>query len=337
MITVDQYFNEVKECIYKGEVYSVRDNGAVMRHSREGKRVRKEDNIWTFGKVDTKTGYNLIGTERVHRIVAFAFLGEPPTAQHVVDHIDTNRQNNRPENLRWLTKLENVLKNPITVARIENICGSIDVFLKNPSILQGHEKIDQNFSWMRAVTPDEAGMAYANLISWAEKRADPKGGHLGDWVFQETNSSIRLKEQLEIQSILSGTDEHESLTPNVVQVHWRTPTAFPLCPQEPYEKPLVEYKKRLTYGKVFCSNQYQDSIVLDSALVDCDTALYVMCKSNDNEAVKPWSLAEVRYNDGRYYHKSIQTYFEESGAKKYFTLAKGEEWTGGDVFDDHCS
>ena len=98
MITVDQYYNEVKECIYKGEVYSARDNGAVMRHSREGKRLRKDDNIWTFGKVDQRTGYNLIGTERVHRIVAYAFLGEPPTAQHVVDHIDTNRQNNRPEN-----------------------------------------------------------------------------------------------------------------------------------------------------------------------------------------------------------------------------------------------
>ena len=58
MITVDEYYSEVKECTYKGDVYSVRDNGAVMRHSREGKRVRKDDNNWTFGKVDTKTGYN---------------------------------------------------------------------------------------------------------------------------------------------------------------------------------------------------------------------------------------------------------------------------------------
>lgn len=28
---------EVKECVYKDEHYSVRDNGAVMRHLREGK------------------------------------------------------------------------------------------------------------------------------------------------------------------------------------------------------------------------------------------------------------------------------------------------------------
>ena len=67
--------------------------------------------------------------------MAYAFLGEPPTNQHVVDHIDTNRQNNRPENLRWLTRLENALLNPITRAKIENICGSIEAFINDPTIL----------------------------------------------------------------------------------------------------------------------------------------------------------------------------------------------------------
>lgn len=50
-------YKEVKDCIYKGETYSVRDNGAVLRHSRIGKRVRKEDDIWTFGKANEQTGY----------------------------------------------------------------------------------------------------------------------------------------------------------------------------------------------------------------------------------------------------------------------------------------
>lgn len=49
MITVDEYFMQEKECIYKGETYSVRDNGAVMRHARDGKVKRKMDEIWTFG------------------------------------------------------------------------------------------------------------------------------------------------------------------------------------------------------------------------------------------------------------------------------------------------
>lgn len=107
-------FKREVECVYKDEHYSVRDNGAVLRHARKGKRLRKYDNQWTFGKPNNN-GYMLIVSEVVHRIVAYAFLGEPPTAQHIVDHIDTNRQNNRPENLRWLTKLENILNNPITV------------------------------------------------------------------------------------------------------------------------------------------------------------------------------------------------------------------------------
>lgn len=110
----DDLLNEyakIRECLYKNERYSVRDNGAVFRHAREGKRLRKDDNVWTFGKPNKTVGYMEIAGQRVHRIVAYAFLGEPPTLQHVVDHIDTNRRNNRPENLHWVTRLENVLNN----------------------------------------------------------------------------------------------------------------------------------------------------------------------------------------------------------------------------------
>lgn len=336
MISVDDNYKEVKECTYKGEHYSVRDNGAIMRHSRKDKRVRKNDDIWTFGKPNENKGYNYIGAEGVHRIVAYAFLGEPPTKQHVVDHIDTNRRNNRPENLRWVTKLENALNNPITRARIENICGSIEVFLKNPSILQGHEKIDSNFSWMRAVSPEEAKASLERFIQWSKTPTVTKGGRIDEWIYQKPATSDSKKVRFERMSELPMSNEYESLTSNVVQVNWKTPTAFPLCPQEPYEKPLVEYKKRLLSGKIFCSNQYHDSIVLDAALVDNDSVLFVMCKSNDKDATKPWSLAEIKYEEGKYYHNSIQTYFEESGAQKYFTIAKGEKWTGGDVPDDEC-
>lgn len=49
-------FEEVRECDYKGEHYSVRDNGAVMRHGRPGKRVRKDDSVWTFGVRNEENG-----------------------------------------------------------------------------------------------------------------------------------------------------------------------------------------------------------------------------------------------------------------------------------------
>jgi hypothetical protein len=111
-------FNQVIDCIYKNERYSVRDNGGVFRHPVVGKRARPNDNQWTFGKVNQDSGYMVIASVPIHRIVATAFHGEPPSLGHVVDHIDTNKQNNRQENLRWVTRLENILLNPITAKRI---------------------------------------------------------------------------------------------------------------------------------------------------------------------------------------------------------------------------
>ena len=155
-------FDKETECIYKDERYSVRDNGAVLRHARKNKRLRKYDNQWTFGKPNNN-GYMLIVSEVVHRIVAYAFLGEPPTSQHIVDHIDTNRQNNRPENLRWITKLENILLNPITLSRIIYKYGSIDNFLSDPSKPLNGE-LEQNFDWMRTVTKAESENTRENLL-----------------------------------------------------------------------------------------------------------------------------------------------------------------------------
>ncbi|MDR2911362.1 MAG: HNH endonuclease, partial [Bacteroidales bacterium] len=134
-VNIDDFKQEI-ECIYKEEKYSVRDNGVVLRHPRDNGRVRPTDNQWTFGKPNDKTGYMEIASVRVHIIVATAFYGIKPTKEYVVDHIDTNRRNNRVENLRWVTRLENALNNPITRKRIILRCGSIEAFLANPSLLR---------------------------------------------------------------------------------------------------------------------------------------------------------------------------------------------------------
>ena len=159
---INDYTRE-EVCVYKGRRYYVRDNGAIYRQCKEDGVKRKWDEEWTFGKFDPNTGYILIGQERVHRIVCTAYHGEPVGDKNVVDHIDTNRCNNRPDNLRWVTRMENILDNPITMAKVELICGSREAFIANPSLLFGHESEDPNFMWMRNVSPDEAKASYDSI------------------------------------------------------------------------------------------------------------------------------------------------------------------------------
>ena len=309
MVSVDEY-NETKDCIYKDEHYSVRDNGAVMRHPREGKRLRKDDNVWTFGKPNEKTGYMEIAGQRVHRIVAFAFLGDPPTEQHVVDHIDTNRRNNRPENLRWLTRLENALNNPITRARIENLCGSIEVFLADPSVLRGHEKIDPNFNWMRTVSPEEARVSLERLTNWAKEHPKPQGGSLGEWVFQEQKRGSRpyiplhyqQPKPVELEPADTRPIETKSLTPNAIQLDWKHPVEFPCCPQQVTGKPLETYHANLKEGKIFSKNSFGESTILKYGLTSSET-LWVMC--NISIGWKTHAITKITYKDGLFYDENM--------------------------------
>lgn len=62
-----------------------------------------------------KCGHRLVNLRRdnhaypkyVHRLVAFAFIGEPPTGKHHVAHWDGDSSNNQVSNLRWATPAEN--------------------------------------------------------------------------------------------------------------------------------------------------------------------------------------------------------------------------------------
>lgn len=335
-------FHEEKECIYKEEEYSVRDNGAVMRHPRKGRKERKNDSVWTFGKPNSKTGYMEIAGQRVHRIVAFAFIGDPPSEQHVVDHIDTNRRNNRPENLRWLTRLENALNNPITRARIENVCGSIEVFLANPSVLRGHEKIDPNFSWMRTVSPEEARVSLERLTNWAKERPKPQGGGLGEWVFQErrVNVNTEMTNSVSSYSIMSEaikgnalfekpqlekreTLRTQSLTLNAMQVNWKNPVLFPCCPQHFSGNPLEAYMVNLKEGIMFSTNNYGNSSVLRFGMPQPD-CLWVMC--HVQIGWKTHAFTKITFEDGIFYHENKGVYDIGDEPEEIFeSILKGSE------------
>lgn len=348
-------FDQETVCEYKGRRYFVRDNGAVYRQCRDDGKTRKGDEQWTFGKLDERTGYLLIGQERVHRIVCTAYHGAPEGDRNVVDHIDTNRCNNRPDNLRWVTKLENTLNNPVTRAKIELICGSIQAFLENPSLLYGHELENPNFTWMRTVTKEEGQRSLKRWSEWAAKPVEerkPSGQGVGEWIYEDGKSvrpasnrpnyvrpyNSRTEHNAAIEEI--NRQQHEldyglkkSLTPEAMQADWKTPTEFPLIPTEITETPLQDYLSRLTKGAIYTRNRWGDSPVYDAAMSEDGSHLSVIAEISN---VTHYALSEVTFEDGVFVHKSIRTFFSEEGAQKYFTESLGREWTGGDVLEDYC-
>jgi hypothetical protein len=323
-MTVD--INDFKletECVYKDERYSVRDNGSVLRSSQSGKRSRPTDNLWTFGKPNNKTGYLEIASVRIHRIVATAFHGEPPTNEHVVDHIDTNKWNNRPENLRWVTKLENVLLNPITLKRIELACGcTIEEFLANPSKFRDKFQ-EPNYQWMCTVSIQEAQVSKERLLAWAKSDKLPSGSTLGEWIYNRNMPNMSVEKISEFTT---------SLTANAVQKDWKTPSKFPFCPLESTDNPIATYVSRLNVGETFAQNQYANSIIVDFVISKDGNSFWVICKGNST--VKPWSLAQVTYENNLFVHTNLGSFFKEDGVRKQFTLAQGLEWTGGETMDD---
>ncbi|WP_193174910.1 HNH endonuclease signature motif containing protein [Oricola nitratireducens] len=315
---IDQFDSEL-EVTYREERYSVRDNGAIFRLNKYRKRARLLDKQWTFGRQTPSTGYMLLAGVPVHRIVCSAFHGAPPSDQHVVDHIDTNRANNRPENLRWVTRLENVLLNPISARRIEFVYGSIEAFFENPKGVQTYTDFP-DVSWMRTVTKDEAQEAKESLLEWAQSGAVPKGGALGEWLYGKSKYTEPEP----------ASEEYDSLTPSVVQVHWRVPSEFPACPSRVTEDALVKYASSLEFGHVFVRNDIYQGLVVQHSL--SDNGLVVL--SHSPSGVKDWAIAHISTKDALFYHKSEGTFFTLQGALKKFCRLAGDEFD--ESIDDYC-
>lgn len=93
--------------------YQVSNIGHVRRATFSPNRKSKPGDI-IKPQADPK-GYMFVTLWRdavcerhsVHRLVAFAFLGMPPTKGHEVAHNDGNPGHNADTNLRWATRSEN--------------------------------------------------------------------------------------------------------------------------------------------------------------------------------------------------------------------------------------
>ncbi len=250
-----------------------------------------------------------IASVRVHIIVATAFHGQKPTKEYVVDHIDTNRRNNRADNLRWFTRLENALENPITRKRIIMRCGSIEAFLANPSLLRESD-VTPDFSWMRTVTDAEAQVSKERLLAWAESDKQASGGALGEWIYDRqpiSQNDGQLSNVDEIEMLQSDSingwgqipplanerpvepeqrkcNVMPSLTPGAVQAIYfynDKPNEYPCTPQEYSGDPLMAYAANLTENAVFWRNSNRDRgyVVVKYGFSEDRNSLYVMTKS----------------------------------------------------------
>ncbi len=323
-------FNQEKECIYKGERYSVRDNGAVFRHQRNGKRKRPNDNQWTFGKEKIENPYLLISNIRVHRIVATAFHGEPPDPKYVVDHIDSNCRNNRPENLRWLTRLENALKNPATRKKIEYLCGSVEAFLENPSMLNDLQS-DPNFTWMRTVTPEEAQNCMRRMSLWANtnKKSTKSTSMIN---YKSSFGKRALKPLQKWEAGLAGEPGLDfALTPCCGQYMWGADAYFPCCPQNFGDDPLDDYFQNLKVGAVFAYNDddiFPKLTVFKSVILKSKSSIIVMCERSDCN----WSIVGIMLNEKSHFiHFYLGSYSNKREADNAFSIKKGlnDFWSDG--------
>lgn len=124
-----------------------------------------------------------------------------------------------------------------------------------------------------------------------------------------------------------------SLTSGAMQLNWRVPTEFPLCPLAPEAMPLQQYLEKLSPKALFCKNNVYKSYVLKAELSLDGSHIVVLTVS---DSVDSFAVAELSFKDGNFIHESKGSFITENGAEKCYTLSLGKEWNGGDVLEDYC-
>lgn len=127
------------------ELYAITKTGKVWS-SRSGKFLKQKIEekgycVVRLYKNSTPKAY------KVHRLVAFAYIDNPDKLPFI-DHINGIRNDNRLENLQWITNAENVRKSPyfkMTREKVEEI-KSLEGTLSQRKIAKRYG-VSQSFVW----------------------------------------------------------------------------------------------------------------------------------------------------------------------------------------------
>lgn len=301
-----EVFDREIYCVYRDRHYLVRDNGSIMRIPKQGCKPSKWDNVWSFGIKDPNNGYMIFaGNTRVHQVVCTAFNGPATLPNMVVDHKDTNRCNNRPENLQWLTRLENTLNNPATRKKIIFYCGSVEAFIENPSILRT-KTLPPNVEWMRTVTKEEAAACKKHIDRWAkedniEQSASKKNG-IDEWIFVgNSDHNGQFTGFRRWKSILVGGKDND---------------LFPIAPLSTSgdEDVLHKYYDALEKGKQLIISGNKRFITHTAKLIGESQLVRVLTIRKTGERT-PWYVFDIFIEDGVIKHKRIG-YFGKNQRKE---------------------
>lgn len=192
----------------------------------------------TYGCKD-KRGYRTVRYEGnyyyVHRLVAECFIPNPD-GKTEVDHINTNRSDNRVENLRWLTRGENC-NDPLTLQKMSEAQKGKKLSGEHISkISEAHKGIKQSEEWVRnsaearkkpiigthkitgeTITFDSAMDAWlalninsCNITSCCKGRVKSAGGYV--WRYKRENEETTLNLRI---PLIINLKKHPEILRNV--------------------------------------------------------------------------------------------------------------------------
>lgn len=342
-MTVDIEYNRTVKCSYKERVYLVRDNGAIYRLPKDNSRPSKNDNVWTFGVKDMSTGYMFLSGIRVHQVVCTAFHGPAPSQNMVVDHIDTNRCNNRPDNLHWVTRLENALNNPVTRKKIIHLYGSVEAFLKDPSAVSS-KSMPTDISWMRTVTKAEADACKVRMQEWVSKdsvseSSYTRAGIYDDILQPKTHAIVNINVNCPMQELYDYFQEQRFNPKWESRVFSHTEAClFPTVPPISIlpENVISEYAKLLLPGVDYILSRYYKLVVSEIVVISEGSIIRVLAKKFGGQK-NVWYVFEIK-TDGKFLqHQKIGSYGKRNKALAVLNdpLARGwEDNTLGRTY--HC-